>query len=130
MAHRVPGAATAARYSQSPVYAFNTRLREPPAPFDNWQDAIRHELSKWPEVAAAKLASRIEQEIAQHRKKTNSIDEEIPGYSDSGLSWSFLYTIAVRGDFKRRRTVKYADLPGEGEQEDLTIADLGDEGRY
>ena len=105
MVHRVPGANTAARYSRSPLYAFND--------LPGWDASaepkrlIERALSRWPEDARATITRRINTEIKNHYRKTRQpIPSEQPG--ETGVTWKYLYQIAVRGDFKGRRTPQYA----------------------
>lgn len=103
MIYRVEGAATAARYARSPLYAFREMPREPPGG-GTWGEAIHAVLELWPEDIARKVAERIRVEIVRHNRSTNSAT--IPDFGDFGCSWSYLYMLAVRGDFKGRRKVK------------------------
>jgi predicted phosphoadenosine phosphosulfate sulfurtransferase len=109
MIYRVPGAATAARYSTSPAYAFNSVVKPDE---QSWEEAIQEAIGRWPEKVAAKVALRIQKEITRHNAKTNSAP--IPEDAEVGLTWRFLYTIAMRGDFKHRRTVKYVNYRSGG----------------
>lgn len=104
MIHRVEGAATAARYSRSPVYGFSGL---PPKPEDvTWQEHIRILLLKWNEKERAAITHRIKTMIKLHQEQTGGA--EIPAMEPhymSGLSWKFLAIIAFRGDLKGRRDV-------------------------
>ena len=104
MLHRVDGAATAARYSRSPLYSFNTHVREPEAG-KTWQEMITERLSLWDAETAKKIALRMQKEIATHNRQTRN--RPIPDYADEGLSWSFLYMVATRGDLKERKSVAF-----------------------
>lgn len=103
MVHRVPGAATAARYSNSPLYAFGDVDKPPEL---TYQQAIAKVLERWEPASRRAIAARIKREIEYHNMQTNTAP--IPDTSRLGLSWKFLYTIAVRGDLKNRRKVEYA----------------------
>lgn len=102
MIHRVPGAATAARYSRSPLYGQGALLEKPPEV--SWQDFILRALERWPEEARPQVKARIREEIARHVVKTKGApipDEE--SHPESGLSWQYLYMVATRGNFKKRK---------------------------
>lgn len=104
MVSRVPGAATAARYSRSPLYSFGSRLLREGDPREQIQEAI----ALWPEESQKLLRERLRKEIAQHQRKQpgTPIPRTEPG--SSGITWEFLLKIAVRGDFKGRRTANYS----------------------
>ena len=108
MLHRVDGAAAAGRYSRSPLYSAGSQMRAP-HPGMTWENMIREQLSKWPAEYSAKIAGRIRDEIKLHNKKTRNA--AIPDFTKDGLSWSFLYMIAVRGDLKGRRRPQYIVEP-------------------
>lgn len=112
MCRRVPGAATAGRYSRSPLYSFNTKFRSPP-PGMTWEEAIRHQLMRWPEDYRKQVARRIQSEIAKHNRETRGA--VIPDVTDEGLSWSFLYMLAVRGDLKNRKQVPHKSVVTDAE---------------
>jgi predicted phosphoadenosine phosphosulfate sulfurtransferase len=102
MCRRVPGAATAARYSQSPLYAHNS---VPVKPADvTWQAFIREQLMKWPPEQRSDIAKRLQGEIKRHNRKTNNATIPDTDYHpESGVCWDFLLMIAVRGDTKGRK---------------------------
>jgi predicted phosphoadenosine phosphosulfate sulfurtransferase len=104
MIARVPGAATAGRYSQSPIYGFGDRRKSPPEGM-TWQDAIKWEISKWPENQRAIVAARVREELNMHNYRTGGapLKDYVSGSQE--LSWSYLLMIATRGDFKKRRTI-------------------------
>lgn len=116
MCRRVPGAATAARYSNSPLYAFGG-VTKPEGM--TWQQAINHELSKFDAETREGIARRMRHLIRDHQIKTNH--SEIPERADASrrLSWEFLYTLAVRGDLKGRRVVNSGSDPRYRAREDV-----------
>lgn len=102
MLHRVPGANAAMRYSKSPVYGYSGT---PEKPADvTWQEAIAGALEKWPRNVASNIAHEIKLLIGQHNKDAGGdpIPEKEP-HPKTGVSWPFLYSIALRGDLKGRR---------------------------
>jgi len=104
MLRRVPGAATAARYSESPLYGLHnvTAASHAGTGPDYWQAQIREAIERHPADIRAKLAARIESAIRTHFKKNIGIP--IPDYGKGELiSWERLYQIAYRGDLRRRK---------------------------
>lgn len=102
MVRRVPGAATAARYSNSPLYA----MREVPKPDGlSWKEAITAALDRWDPATRAHIAARIQKEIRQHNQRTG--DAPIPEHSTTGICWRFLLQVATRGDIKERKHTRY-----------------------
>lgn len=99
MLKRVAGAATAGRYSRSPLYAMGTRPTPPPGM--TYQEAINVALDKWPTPQALKISARIKNEMDRHRRQSKGAP--IPEVSAVGLSWQFLYMVAIRGDLKGRK---------------------------
>jgi len=105
MLARVPGAATAARYARTPLYAFG----DVPSwdPNGDPKQLILRALARWPADTRAQITRRINVEIRNHHRKTKDpIPAERPG--ETGVTWKYLYQLAVRGDFKGRRTPQYA----------------------
>lgn len=103
MIQRVPGAATAARYSRSPLYGFGANVGKLAGL--TWEEAIRQELAKWQPELRAPIAERISSEILSFYRKHPGIEipETDTGATESGVTWQFLYMLAVRGDLKNRR---------------------------
>lgn len=115
MIRRVPGAATAARYARGPLYAFGSLPSWDPAA--DPKELITAALRRWPVAQHREIAERINVEIRNHHRKTRDpIPAEVPG--ETGVTWKYIYMLAVRGDFKGRKTPVYA---GAGKE---------DEGRY
>lgn len=111
---RVPGAATAARYSRTPLYALGTSVSSVQKP-DNqsWKEYIQLQLDKWPPDVRGKVANRIKNEIRKHYRKTSDPipDEERHLNLETGvstaLSWRWLAKVAQSGDFKGRLQPNY-----------------------
>ena len=114
MVSRVPGANTAARYSRSPVYAFSGVPDKPEGM--TWEQAIKAALDRWPREIAGQIAHSIKQLITLHNRASGGspIPDKEPG--ESGVSWSFLYMIAIRGDLKGRKMAKRADYAMNAEK--------------
>jgi predicted phosphoadenosine phosphosulfate sulfurtransferase len=100
MAERVPGIGAAYRYARTELYGYGSK---PPKPAGvTWPDFIRHYILKHGDKQA-KVAARIAQVITRHYTKTTlPILPQTPN-PVTGLNWTFLLTLAMRGDFKERR---------------------------
>lgn len=114
MVNRVPGAATAARYANSPLYSLGTSVSSVQKP-DNqtWKEYIQQQLEKWPPDVKFKVARRIKNEIRKHFRKTSDpIPEEdrhlnLETGVSTALSWRWLAKVAQSGDFKGRLQPNY-----------------------
>lgn len=105
MLARVPGAATAARYATTELYAFNSIPEKPPEL--TWQDFIKRRISEYEDPVAKRwIAYRVRKFITLHYKKTAEPLLSVP-HPDSGVSWAWLYKIADRGDLKERSWPDY-----------------------
>ena len=102
MTKRVPGAATAGRYSRSPMYGFGQRESKPFGM--TWEEAIKQKIEQWAPSVQAQIAARLNEEMQAHYTRSNyaRIPEEQP-HPASGCCWQHLYMLAVRGDLKKRR---------------------------
>lgn len=103
MIARVPGAATAGRYSRSPLYGHGA--------VQGWDEKadpkklIETALMRWPTEQRSQIANRIKNEIELHHAKEPGVS--IPAEAQFGLSWKFLYMLAVRGDLKGRKQLRF-----------------------
>lgn len=101
MVYRVPGAATAARYAHTGLYAFGEWPDLPPGL--TWPQFVNALLARRTEEKSRKvIALRIRKNIGTHVKKTTDpiLDVEHPV---TGISWPFLAMIAKRGDIYQRK---------------------------
>jgi predicted phosphoadenosine phosphosulfate sulfurtransferase len=104
MLYRVPGAATAVRYSRTAVYAFGDYgfdVEKDP------EEQIEQALMRWRDDLRVKVKKRIDQEIANHKRKAPGVPIPLKKPGKTGITWDFLYMLAVRGDFKGRKTPTY-----------------------
>lgn len=126
MAHRVPGAQTAARYSKGPLYAFGGTMAGWDAEADP-RPQIARSLSLWNPVERAHISERISSFIKWHYAKTpgQAIPMTVPG--ESGLTWKFLFVIASRGDLKGRRQIKFDQAKTPDDARDLIESIENDE---
>ncbi|MEV3895324.1 phosphoadenosine phosphosulfate reductase family protein [Streptomyces anulatus] len=101
MAERVPGIGAAYRYARTELYGYGGKPPKPPG--QTWPEFITHYVRKHGEHVQPKVAGRIADVMARHYRKTsNPILPKAP-HPATGLNWSFLLTLAMRGDFKERR---------------------------
>jgi predicted phosphoadenosine phosphosulfate sulfurtransferase len=110
MIARVPGAATAARYSQTELYSYG---KDPDKPDDmTWPEWLRFWIGKHGPGERAGVARRVADWLDSHKKKAGSepIAVKAP-HPVSGISWAFLSKIAIRGDYKGRRNPVPDDTP-------------------
>jgi predicted phosphoadenosine phosphosulfate sulfurtransferase len=101
MVHRVPGAATGARYAKTELYGFRVLPEKPEGM--SWHDFIKSLIDnhKDPEMRSG-VAQRIQGDIRRHYKATSDPILDV-AHPDTGVSWTFLAQIALRGDYKNRR---------------------------
>ena len=105
MQSRVEGAATAARYSNTLLYSAKQNPEKP----DNlsWEEFIAHWIKQHPKPYDTLVAQNIKLFIRTHYKKTKDKLQKTP-HPKTGIGWDFLLKIAVRGDFKGRKTPTWA----------------------
>jgi predicted phosphoadenosine phosphosulfate sulfurtransferase len=100
MIHRVPGAATAARYANTELYSTGYKPEQV-----SWRDHVENMLETYDPENRKKVAARINSFINYHKSQT---DEPIPHEQPhvlSGLSWKFISKVVTRGDFKGRQDI-------------------------
>lgn len=97
MIHRVPGAATAARYGNTELYSTGFKPDQ-----TSWREHIQNVLDQFDDEYKRMAAKEINGMIRYHKNYTDDpIPEEEP-HPLSGCSWKFLGKMAARGDFKGR----------------------------
>lgn len=101
MIYRVPGAATAARYSRTELYAFKSKPQRPDGM--TWPAFLRLWIEKHPPKYRREVARRVRGWIHNHFSKTNDPLAEKAPHPLTGVCWEFILMIAVRGDFKSRK---------------------------
>ncbi len=101
MCHRVPGAATAARYSRTELYGFGGRPEKPPG--QSWDDFLRYWIQKHPEKVQNQIVRRIRMWHHGHASVTSDPLAVHAPHPVTGVSWDFLFMLAMRGDFKERK---------------------------
>lgn len=99
MIARVQGVSTAWRYGNTELYA---SAKSKPENM-NWSDYIKIIVDSYDHDSKKDVQDTINKYIQGHFKKSKlKIDEETPN-PISGISWKWLCTIAIRGDFKGRQ---------------------------
>jgi predicted phosphoadenosine phosphosulfate sulfurtransferase len=103
MAVRVPGAATAARYSRTELYGFGDLSGLKPIEM-SWREFTYARMLRYEGEVKKTCARWIKYLIELHRK--NAGDRPIPDDepdADSGLSWKEISRVAITGDQKGRK---------------------------
>lgn len=102
MCERVPGALTAARYARTELYGASgvTNLRPPEGM--SWEEGITYYLGRHPDRVRAFTAKRLQSFLSAHRRATHEPVPESSPHPASGLSWSYMLRVAMRGDLKGR----------------------------
>ena len=132
MTDRVPGAAAAARYATTELYGFGKR---PEKPFSmSWEDWVSHLIEQWPEPAQRDyVADRIGREMNKHFKKTSDPLAVKASHPLSGMCWDFITSIAMRGDFKTRRSpmarINPSDMESHWEKYHNEIQEMLEQGQ-
>ena len=97
MIHRVPGAATAARYGNTELYL----SKDKPVGTD-WRTHVGNVIETYTGENRRKVQDNINSVIKRHGRMTNDNIPADDPHPVSGVSWRFLAQMAVRGDFKGR----------------------------
>lgn len=101
MAYRVPGAAAAARYSRTELWAFGGMPKKPDGM--PWTTFIRHHIDRQPDEFRPFVAKRIASFLGRHYHRSGEPLAERAKHPCCGVSWELLLRIAVRGDIKARK---------------------------
>lgn len=104
MGARVPGAKTAARYARTELYGAGGASKVRPPDGMTWREAIAYYLNQHPDQVRAFTARRLQSFLAAHRRATHDPVPETEPHPASGLSWSYMLRVAMRGDLKGRET--------------------------
>jgi len=102
MIDRVPGVGAAARYARTELYAYRDRPDKPAGM--TWPDFLLRYLAKYEPVDAAFIAARLQDEIRLHYRKTTHPITPTAKHPHTGVSWKYLLMLAMRGDFKNRKS--------------------------
>lgn len=100
LVRRVPGAATAGRYSKTAVYGFSDRRKAPPEGM-TWREAIADAIRQWPEEVRPHVADNVRRAIQAYVKHNR---RPVPDTAPAGeVSWSELLLLAQRGGLNGQR---------------------------
>lgn len=100
MINRVEGVATAWRYGNSELYS-SAKSK----PIDlSWKQYLNIILDSYDYDSQEQVKKTINGYIKNHEKKSKQIIEEETPHPISGISWKWLCTVAIRGDFKNRQS--------------------------
>jgi predicted phosphoadenosine phosphosulfate sulfurtransferase len=97
MINRVPGVATAWRYSNTELYSSGYKPDQ-----TNWREHIENILSSYKGEYRRQAAQAINDCIRSHKKRSDDPIPDDQGHPMTGISWKFLGKVASRGDFKGR----------------------------
>lgn len=98
---RVPGASTAARYARTELYGLGSL---PSKPEDiSWPTFLSRYIQLHEPHNRAVIANRIKEEIESHYVKTSDPILDSTPHPLTGMRWTFLQELAMRGDIKGRR---------------------------
>jgi predicted phosphoadenosine phosphosulfate sulfurtransferase len=122
---RVPGVATAARYSRTDLYAYEGLPDKPPDA--TWPEFIRAVIDRHADLGhRARIAKKIASLTRAHYRKTSQ-PILFEAHPITGLGWKLILTIAIRGDTKNRKS---AFAPqGNPEKYALALAQYREEQR-
>lgn len=100
MLDRVPGVATAWRYSNTELYASGAQLPEGVETYQRFLEIIIDQYEKpW----KSKVSSTVKAYINRHYKFTDDPIPEVDYHPVSGVSYKYLCRVATKGDFKGRQ---------------------------
>ena len=112
MVDRVPGAATAKRYSRTELYAFGELPDKPRGlTYEAWlRDLVE---ANFPIKERAQVSKAIRSHLRMHFRKTADLLAPTVDHPLTAYSWAFFVKLAVRGNFKGRRQPKTFVRPEE-----------------
>ena len=99
MLNRVPGVATAWRYSNTELYS-NASEKPDHLTYKQYVNVL---LDSYDKEYKNKVKSTLNKYIKSHYKKTRDEIDETKAHPITGLSWQFLCKCVIRGDFKGRQ---------------------------
>lgn len=100
MINRVSGVATAWRYGNTELYS--SAKAKP----DNvkWQDYLPIIIDSYDHDSQYIVSENVNSYIKYHKSKTSQAIDETQPHPITGVSWQWLCTVAIRGDFKGRQS--------------------------
>lgn len=111
MVYRVPGAATAARYSRTELYGFGGQFTKPENV--SWRQYALAAIDRLPAEDKRNAANALRELMDDHRKLTREpIPEDTP-HPITGMHWRDIAKLAIKGDAKRREIVNIQSRAGQ-----------------
>lgn len=103
MVERVEGAPAAARYATTELWGAGDRKMILKPEGMTWQEAIAQAIEAHPPDKRKWVAGKVKRTIGTHHRKVPRapILDDVP-HPLTGVSWQYLYRLAVRGDYKDR----------------------------
>ena len=102
MSVRVPGANAALLYARTEIYGFKDIIGKPD--HMTWEAYVLNYVNKYAEQERVLVAKNIQSMINAHYSYTNDPILSEYDHPITGVSWRQIANIAMRGDFKGRRT--------------------------
>jgi predicted phosphoadenosine phosphosulfate sulfurtransferase len=120
MLYRVSGVATAWRYGNTGLYS---SAKSKPDSL-TWQQYLNVVIDSYDYDSQDVVKSNINGYIKGHQKKTRQPISDTEPHPISGVSWQWLCTVAIRGDFKGRQSgVNNSNAIKRREQLGITLQD-------
>lgn len=102
MVDRVPGVGAAVRYARTELYAYRDRPAKPAGM--TWPDFLLQYLAKYEPKDATFIGERLQEEMRLHYRKTTQPIAPAAKHPQTGVSWNYLLMLAMRGDYKGRKS--------------------------
>jgi len=100
MIDRVKGAATAWRYGNSELYSSAKAKPD----HVKWEDYVGIIIDSYDYDSQRTVSENVESYIKYHKSKTSQPIEESAHHPITGVSWQWICTVCIRGDFKGRQS--------------------------
>jgi predicted phosphoadenosine phosphosulfate sulfurtransferase len=117
MINRVQGVATAWRYGNTELYSSAKSKPENVT----WKDYLSVIIDSYDYDSKNEVKQTVNGYIKNHQNKTKQKIEEENPHPISGVSWQWLCTVAIRGDFKGRQ-INVLNIQGQKTREKLGIS--------
>jgi len=101
MLARVHGVNTAMRYGTTELYGYGAIAM--PESIKECRHLVKKAVLKHPPETRPIIIRRVKENIGRHYSKTSDLILPCAPHPDTGVSWTGLYRIAVRGDYKNRK---------------------------
>lgn len=117
MLSRVKGVATAWRYANTDLYGYGKIIKPEGVTYKKWVSSIIETFDAENQKVVKRHLNGV---IRRHTTRTNDIVPDLEPHPLSGVSWSFISKLALKGDFKDR-TSGMLDQEAQRMQEKLGI---------